>query len=119
MNNLASRPSNNNLLSLGVYLRGDVSAMADLALGLSKTTGSSGSSLSNHMADKDTDQFEQGFTRSLVQNDEETLQWFADALDHIERGAYGACERKISQQRLNVLSFTAYYVKCASEIQAG
>ena len=97
MNNLASRPPNNNLLSLGVCLRGDVSAMAD----------------------KDTDQFEQEFTRSLVQNDEETLQWFADALDHIERGAYGACERKISQQRLNVLSFTAYYVKCASEIQAG
>lgn len=119
MNNLASKPSSKKLLPFFARLCDDVSAMADLALGLSKTTGSSGSSLSNHMADKDTDQFEQGFARSLVQNDEETLQWFADALDHIERGAYGACARKISQQRLNVLSFTAYYVKCASEIQAG
>ena len=66
--------------------------------------------------------FEQEFTLSLVENDEETLQRIADALDRIELGAYGACEqceRKIPKQRLNVLPFTAYCVKCASEIQAG
>ena len=122
MNNLVSEPFTKLFLSLRVHLRGDVSAMTDLTLGQGKTTGASGSSHSNHMADKGTDHFEQEFTLSLVENDEETLQWIADALDRIELGVYGACEqyeRKIPKQRLNVLPFTAYCVKCASEIQAG
>jgi DnaK suppressor protein len=122
MKKLESRPFKKILLSLRARLRGDVSAMADLALGQGKTAGGSGSSPSNHMADKGTDQFEQEFTLSLVENDEETLKWIADALDRIELGTYGACEqceRKIPKQRLNVLPFTAYCVKCASEIQAG
>jgi DnaK suppressor protein len=122
MKNLESRPFKKRLLSLRARLRGDVSAMAELALGQGKTAGGSGSSPSNHMADKGTDQYEQEFTLSLVENDEETLQWIAAALDRIELGVYGACEqceRKIPKQRLNVLPFTAYCVKCASEIQTG
>jgi|TARA_B110000881_G_C18562657_1_gene510745 RNA polymerase-binding transcription factor DksA len=119
MNNLVSEPFTKMFLSLRVHLRGDVSAMTDLTLGQGKTTGASGSSHSNHMADKGTDQFGQEFTRSLVVNVKETLHWIGDALDRIVQGAYGACERKLSKQRLNVLPFTAYCIKHASEIQAG
>jgi len=122
MKKLESRPFKKNLLSLRARIRGDISGMSDVALNQGKTAGGSGASTTNHMADKGTDQFEQEFTLSLVENDEETLQSIEEALERIETGAFGACAhcgRKIPKERLKVIPFTAHCVKCASEIQMG
>ena len=56
-------------------LRGDVSAMADATLKRTRSEASGDlSSMPIHMADIGSDNFEQEFTLSLMENDEETLE---------------------------------------------
>ena len=45
-----------------------------------------------HMADIGSDNFEQEFTLSLMENDEGTLGAIEHALERIEEGTYGDCE---------------------------
>ena len=74
------------LLNLRLRLTGDVSHLTDEAL--RSTGGEASGSLSNaplHMADLGTDNFEQEFTLSLLQNQEQALEEIADAL----RAAFG------------------------------
>lgn len=103
-------------------IRGDVSGMADAAL--KKTRSESSGDLSSmpiHMADIGTDNFEQEFTLSLMENDEETLGQIEAALERIEEGVYGLCvecEGKILKTRLQAIPFTPYCVKCASKLQS-
>lgn len=100
-------------------LRGDVNHMADAALG--NTRGDSSGDLSSmpiHMADLGTDNFEQEFTLSLMEHDEDILEKVEAALERIEDGVYGSCvecEAKIPKTRLNVLPYTPHCVKCAGK----
>ena len=110
------------LLALRARLRGDVSQLADAAL--KKNQSEANGSLSTmpiHMADLGSDNFEQEFTLSLMENDEETLGAIESALERIESGEYGDCEEcgtKIPKTRLQAIPYTPLCVKCASKMEA-
>src|SRR5229473_7852316 len=74
------------LLALRSRLKGDATQLADEAL--RKAGGDASGSLSNmpiHMADLGTDNFEQEFTLSLLQNEEQVLQEIAAALERLRQ----------------------------------
>ena len=111
------------LLALRTRLRGDVHQMADAALKKSRREANGDlSSMPIHMADIGSDNFEQEFTLSLMQNDEGTLDQIEASLERIEEGAYGRCEEcgvKIPKTRLNAIPYTTLCVKCASQQEQG
>ena len=108
------------LILLRARLRGDVDAMADAALRKSGLAGSESSSMPIHMAELGSDNFEQEFTLSLVQTEEDTLGAIEQALIRIEEGTYGRCAEcgsVIPKTRLNALPFTPLCVKCAENLE--
>jgi DnaK suppressor protein len=113
----------NLLLALRARLRGDVSAMADAAL--KKTRSEANGDLSSmpiHMADIGSDNYEQEFTLSLMQNEEDTLETIEQALERIEDGVYGQCEEcsgVISKTRLNAIPYAALCIRCAQRLEQG
>ena len=61
------------------------------------------------MADAGTDNFEQQFTLSLRENEEQRSQEVAAALERIEQGTFGCCEecqKEIPQTRLEAVPYT-------------
>ena len=108
------------LLGIRARLRGDFTGLADAALRKTRSESSGDlSSMPIHMADMGTDAFEQEFTLSLMEHDEDLLGKVEAALERIEDGVYGACvecEAKIPKTRLNVLPYTPYCVKCAGKV---
>lgn len=110
------------LLSIRARLRGDVNAMADAALNKTRSEASGDlSSMPIHMADVGSDNFEQEFTLSLLENDEDTLGMIEAALERIEDGVYGSCaecEGRIPKMRLNAIPYTPHCVKCATQLEA-
>lgn len=109
------------LLALRARLRGDVSQMADAALKKNQMDGGELSSMPIHMADIGSDNYEQEFTLSLMQNEEGTLGLIEDALVRIENGRYGICEEcdvKIPKTRLNAIPYTPICVKCAARLES-
>jgi DnaK suppressor protein len=104
------------LLLLRSRLRGDVHAMADLAL---KRNGSGDSSaMPIHMADLGTDNFEQEFTLSLMETEGGTLQAIEAALERVEEGTFGICEDcggQIAKSRLQAIPYAAVCIKCAQK----
>ncbi len=109
------------LLSLRARLRGDVSQLADAALKKNRQDrGSDMSTMPIHMADLGSDNFEQEFTLSLMENEEETLELIELALERVEEGTYGQCEEcqvKIPKARLNAIPFASLCVKCAAQAE--
>lgn len=107
------------LLALRSRLRGDVGHMADSALGKDGPEASGGlSRMPIHMADLGSDNFEQEFTLSLMQTEEETLDQIDAALKRIEDGAYGQCQQcgvRIPTARLSAIPYTPLCVKCAEQ----
>jgi RNA polymerase-binding transcription factor DksA len=109
------------LVSLRSRLNGDVTHLADEAL--RSTGGEASGSLSNaplHMADLGTDNFEQEFTLSLLQNQEQALDEIRDALGRIDSGTFGQCEechQPIPKARLQALPYTRHCVECARKLQ--
>src|SRR5207245_10066580 len=72
---------------------GDASHLADEAL--RRTGGGAAGNLSNmpiHMADLGTDNFEQEFTLSLLQNEEQLLDEISAALERVRHGTFGQSE---------------------------
>src|SRR5438094_6021768 len=100
---------------------GDVSHLTDEAL--RRTGGGATGNLSNmpiHMADLGTDNFEQEFTLSLIQNEEQVLEEIREALNRINQGTYGKCEEcgsPIPKARLQALPYTRHCVDCARKVQ--
>ncbi|MBM4000323.1 MAG: TraR/DksA family transcriptional regulator [Planctomycetes bacterium] len=117
------KPYKEILLALRARLRGDVTAMAKAALHKTRSESSGDlSSMPIHMADIGSDNFEQEFTLSLMQSEEESLDQIEAALERIEKGAYGSClecEGKIPKARLTAIPFTPHCVKCAEKLQKG
>jgi DnaK suppressor protein len=99
---------------------GDVSHLTDEAL--RRTGGGATGNLSNmpiHMADLGTDNFEQEFTLSLLQNEEQLLEEIAAALDRINQGTFGKCEEceeSIPRPRLQAVPYARYCVECARRL---
>jgi RNA polymerase-binding protein DksA len=111
------------LLALRNRLKGDVTNLADEAL--RKAGGEASGSLSNmpiHMADLGTDNFEQEFTLSLLQNEEQALDEIGAALDRIAQGTFGRCEecqKEIPRARLQALPYARHCVECARKLEQG
>ncbi|MEZ6121231.1 MAG: TraR/DksA family transcriptional regulator [Pirellulaceae bacterium] len=109
------------LLMLRARLRGDVSAMEQNSLRKNRSEMGEMSTVPLHMADVGSDNFEQEFTLSLMQNDGATLSKIEAALERIEDGVYGSCEEcgaAVPKTRLNAIPYTPYCVKCATELQS-
>jgi DnaK suppressor protein len=108
------------LLALRARLRGDVNQMADAALKKSRLDGAEASAMPIHMADLGSDNFEQEFTLSLMENEEEVLESIESALERIEDCSYGLCEEcgvKIPKARLNAIPYAPTCVKCAELLE--
>ena len=109
------------LLLLRARLRGDVNAMAEAALSKTRSEASGDlSSMPIHMADVGSDNYEQEFTLSLMQSEEETLDQIEAALERIEDGVYGSCvecDGRIPKTRLNAIPQTPFCVKCAGKLE--
>jgi DnaK suppressor protein len=107
------------LLVLRARLRGDVNNLADSALRKSRTEANGDlSSMPIHMADIGSDNYEQEFTLSLMENDGGTLAQIETSLERIEEGSYGQCEDcgvKIPKSRLNAIPYATLCVRCAEQ----
>src|SRR6266403_5000286 len=96
---------------------GDVTHLADEAL--RRTGGGAAGNLSNmpiHMADLGTDNFEQEFTLSLMQTEEQLIGEISAALDRIKQGSFGLCEEcqeSIPKARLQAVPYARHCVACA------
>jgi DnaK suppressor protein len=105
------------LLALRNRHNGDVTHLTDEAL--RRAGGGAAGNLSNmpiHMADLGTDNFEQEFTLSLLQNEEQLLDEIGAALERVGQGTYGRCEEcanEIPKARLQAVPYTRYCVDCA------
>lgn len=100
------------LLDLRARLQGDVSSMAEAALGDNHEA-----TMPIHMAELGSENFEQEFTLSLMASEEDTLELIESALERIENQTYGRClecEGVIPKTRLNALPYTPVCIKCAS-----
>ena len=102
-------------------LRGDVNTMADAALGTNTDEPSRHSStMPVHMADIGTDAFEQEFTLTLMENEEDTLQLVEEALARIRQKTFGTCvecEGIIPKKRLEALPYASTCIRCAEILE--
>ena len=78
------------------------------------------SSYSFHMADVATDNFDTEIHFGLASNTQMLLNEIDDALQRIEDGTYGICERyevPIPKKRLEVMPHARYCIKAQEEIE--
>lgn len=109
------------LHSMRARLRGDVSAMAEVALRKSGLAAGDASGMPIHMAELGSDNFDQEFTLSLMETEEDMLGRVEAALERIDDGSYGRCvqcDGAIAKARLNAIPYTPVCIKCA-EAQEG
>ena len=112
---------NTELLALRDRHNGDASHLADEAL--RRTGGGAAGNLSNmpiHMADLGTDNFEQEFTLSLMQTEEQLIGEISAALDRIKQGSFGLCEEcqeSIPKARLQAVPYARHCVACARKLE--
>lgn len=108
------------LQAIRARLRGDVTTMAEVALRKSGVEGNDGNSMPIHMAELGSDNFDQEFTLSLMETDEDTLGRIELALVRIDEGSYGRCvecEGPIPKARLNAIPYTPVCIKCAEQLE--
>jgi len=104
------------LHNLRARLRGDVTTMAKVALRKSGMEGSDSNGMPIHMAELGSDNFEQEFTLSLLETEEDTLGLIDGALERVVDGTFGRCvqcEGVIPKARLNAIPYTPVCIKCA------
>jgi DnaK suppressor protein len=78
------------------------------------------SGYSFHMADVATDNFDTEIHLGLASNTQNLLNEVDDALQRIEDGSYGICERydvAIPKKRLEVMPYARYCIKAQEEIE--
>src|SRR6266849_1902016 len=101
--------------AMRIQLRGDVTHLTGEAMHTQGGEASGG--LSNtpiHMADLGTDNFEQEFTLSLIENEEDRVKEINAALDRIDQGNFGKCEecqKPIPKARLQAVPYTRHCVE--------
>jgi RNA polymerase-binding protein DksA len=107
------------LLALRSRMTGDVNQLRENSLKKSRAEANGNlPSMPIHMADIGSDNYEQEFSLSLMENEGAALEMIQASLDRIEEGSYGACEEcgaKIPKTRLNAIPYASLCVKCASQ----
>ncbi len=110
------------LENLQARLKGDLDQMTDEAL--KRNQPESSGNLSNvplHMADVGTENYDQEFTLSLIENEQGTLERIHEAIGRIDAGTYGRCEEcgePIAKPRLQALPYTPHCIGCARELES-
>jgi len=103
------------LLEKRNMILGDLSKMEVATLRASEQDSSM-----DNMADYGTDNYEQDFTLSLMENVEGVIQEIDLALKRIEEGEYGVCEAcgcVIPKARLMALPYARHCVQCQSKME--
>ena len=75
-----------------------------------------------HPADAGTDTFEKEKDVSVLNSWRDTIGRIDEALDKLERGTYGQCDRcgrEISEARLNAMPHAIYCMECQAIIEEG
>jgi DnaK suppressor protein len=106
------------LHAIRARLRGDVTAMAEVALRKSGIEGSDSNAMPIHMAELGSDNFEQEFTLGLMEAEGDTLSLIDAALERIGDGKYGRCvqcDGAIPKARLNAIPYTPVCIRCAEQ----
>ena len=107
------------LLALRLRLQGDMTQMEDNALNQdhSRTT-----SMPTNMAELGSDNFDQEFTLGLLRSEQDALDQIEAAIERIENGVYGQCEKcgmNIPKPRLDAIPFATLCIQCASQKEKG
>lgn len=105
------------LIQLQRRLQGDVAHLANAAL---SPGGVEHPNAPIHMAEAGSDTFEQDFNLSLMQNDGQTLEAIAEALDRIQDGTYGVCaecSKVIPKMRLQAIPYASLCINCATKLE--
>ena len=110
-----------NLMNLRSRLSGNISHLAEEALRANgNETSGNLSHAPLHIADMGSDSFEQEFTLSLMQNEEQVLEEIAAAMERIRDGSFGKCEEcqgDIPKARLKTLPYARRCVECARKLE--
>jgi DnaK suppressor protein len=106
---------------LAARLKGDLDQMTDEALKRNHPEASSNlSNMPLHMADLGTENYDQEFTLSLIENEQATLDQIEEALRRLDGGRYGECEEcghGIAKARLQALPYTKHCIECARRLE--
>jgi len=100
----------NRLLEMAARIQGDLDTLEDEAR--TGTGGPSGGNLSNapmHLGDLGSAEYMQELDATLYENEEHLDAEIGDALDRIDQGTFGRCERcgaTIRPERLDALPYT-------------
>ena len=111
------------LLAKRATLMGDVTSMANEALG--KNRQESSGDLSNmpiHMADIGSDNYEQEFTLGLLESEQALLREIDSALNRMDQGIYGVClgtGKPINKARLEAKPWARYSIEYARQVEKG
>ena len=109
------------LRALAYRLKGDMSGLRDAALRGSGGEASGGiSNAPLHLADLATDTFEQEVALGLLQNQQQVLNAILTALDRLDAGTYGRCEKcgkEIPEERLKAIVYAARCIACAQQAE--
>lgn len=87
---------------------------------LGKEQQTEGGSTGNHMADGATDIAEQDRDLVLIGTLQERMREVDHALERLEKGTYGVCERcakSIPAERLEVRPFSTLCIDCQSQVE--
>lgn len=110
------------LLEMKKRLGADLSELEEEAL--RPVVGEAAGGLSDvpvHPADLGTENLEEEVSLGLLENEEQLLAEINDALARIDQETFGRCEnchRPIPRERLDVLPYARYCVRCARLLQA-
>jgi RNA polymerase-binding transcription factor DksA len=106
------------LEALAARMRPDAQSVASQTLG--PASGQGTTELSNvpmHLGDAGTDEFLHDMNAALLENQSYLLNEVDAALDRIQSGAFGACERcgkAIAMARLEAIPYTRFCIACAA-----
>ncbi|HOV21258.1 MAG TPA: TraR/DksA C4-type zinc finger protein [bacterium] len=73
-----------------------------------------------HIGDLGTDEFVRGLGIDISHSEEQILRQIDEAIEKLEKGKYGICEncgKKIPKNRLKVIPYAKYCVKCKKEME--
>jgi RNA polymerase-binding protein DksA len=94
--------------------------LEDEAVSLGESEEAERGTLGNHPADSGTDAFEAEQVIALERNEEELLDLVERALERMDAGTYGVCERcgrEIAAERLEALPYATLCIACQAELE--
>jgi len=121
MNEKKTEGLRRNLRAMANRLQGDMSGLRDSALRGSGGEASGGiSNAPLHLADLATDNSEQEVSLELLHNQQNVLNAIMSALNRLDNGTFGLCERcgkMIPQERLSAVVYASRCIQCEEQAE--